>query len=113
MKILLLEESRGFRDTLHDALQKAGHEPALCHDSGAFIEAALSVGYDCAVIDVRSWFRGEALYSYMNILEKMDPIPMLFHHTPEGFKTLDGREPVAEDIVLEGSCSVDDIVQAL
>jgi DNA-binding NtrC family response regulator len=111
MKILLLEESRGFRDQLKKALEKKGHEVSLCSDSGTFIDTLEENDYDKMVIDVRSWFRGEVMYKYFNILEKMKAVPMLFHHTPEGFKSLDGRDPVSEDEVLEGPCSIDDIVR--
>ncbi|MGM0442564.1 MAG: hypothetical protein ACQEQV_00065 [Fibrobacterota bacterium] len=112
MKLLLLEEERHFRDNLKKALEKAGHEVILCRDSGTFMDA-LKDSFDRIVIDVRSWFRGEAMYSYFGTVTELRNVAILFHNTPEGFKSLDGREPAAEDVVIEGSSSVEQIAAAV
>ena len=101
MKVVLLEENRLRRDDLHDAIAQKGNTVLLCPDSSSFMEAVYAGDAECYVIDVRSWFRGESIFSYYSVEKRMKSVPALFYNSPEGFSTVEGREPHPQDIVLE------------
>lgn len=113
MKVVLLEENRYRRENLKEAIAGKGNEVILCHDSGSFIEATDLNDIDMYVIDVRSWFYGEAIYKYYNIAPKLNGIPVLFFNSPEGFSTVEGRDAQPNDIILEKENNVSVIADRL
>ena len=113
MKIVVLYEHKRYRIELEEALTKAGHTVTTCSNSNDFIEIAENLTADRLIIDVKSWFRGTAIYNYFDIAKNLAPVPALFFDAPEGFSSIEGRPAQAADIVLEKDRSIDAIVAAL
>jgi len=93
MKFVLLYEDKKNRLAVEKQFSSAGHEVISCENSNDFLEAINNGGFDRMIIDVRSWFRGLAIYRYFGIAKSMINIPVLFINTPEGFTVLDNVRP--------------------
>ncbi len=113
MKVVLLEENRIRRNELKEAIASKGHDVTLCSDCNSFIAALEDADIDMFVIDVRSWFAGESIYSYYTIAPKLNGIPALFFNSPEGFSTVEGRDAQPNDIILEKENNVSVIADRL
>ncbi len=111
MKVVLLEENRLRRVELQKALEKTGNKVTLASDSDSFIQAASAQDAELYVIDVRSWYRGESIYSYFDIASKMNGVAALFYNSPEGFVALEGRDALPTDVVLEKENAIPLIAQ--
>ena len=113
MKIVVLYEHKKYRVELEEALTKAGHDVTTCSNSNDFIATTEKLSADRLIIDVKSWFRGTAIYNYFDIAQNLSAAPALFFDAPEGFSSIEGRPSQATDIVLEKERSIDAIVAAL
>lgn len=113
MKLVVLYEHKRYRAELEEALTSAGHTVTLCKNSSDFLEVAENLKADRLIIDVKSWYRGAAIYNYFTIGEQLNALPALFFDAPEGFSSIEDRAAQAGDIVLEKERSVDAILAAL
>lgn len=113
MKVVVLYENKRNRIELVDALTAAGNTVVACTSSSDFLEAAESTDIDRLIIDVKSWFRGTAIYQYFDITAKLEATPAIFFDAPEGFSSIEGRATLPSDIILEKERSIDVILNAL
>lgn len=93
MKFVLLYEDKKNRIAVEKQFVGAGHEVTVCESSNDFFIAVEKGGFDKLIIDVKSWFRGLAVYRYFGLARKIADIPVLFINTPEGFTVLDNIRP--------------------
>ena len=112
MKIVVLYENKKNRSELAEELTKLGHTVETCTSSSDFLEAADAGSIDHLVVDVKSWFRGTAMYNYFDIASKLTETPVVFFDAPEGFAGIDNRPALATDIIIQDR-SIDAIVAAL
>jgi len=93
MKFALLYEDKKNRIAVEKQFVDAGHKVLVCESSNDFFIAVEQGGFDRLIIDVKSWFRGLAVYRYFGIAKKIANIPVIFINTPEGFTVLDNIRP--------------------
>ncbi|MDR0304666.1 MAG: hypothetical protein LBH98_07885 [Chitinispirillales bacterium] len=93
MKFVLLYEDKKNRIAVEKQFVSAGHEVIVCESSNDFFTAIEKGGFDRIIVDVKSWFRGLAVYRYFGIAKKIINIPILFINSPEGFTILDNIRP--------------------
>ena len=93
MKFVLLYEDKKNRILVEKQFIDAGHEVITCESSNDFFQAVEKGGFDRIIIDVKSWFRGLAVYRYFGIAKKIADVPILFINSPEGFTILDNIRP--------------------
>ena len=72
MKLVVLYEHKRNRIELEDALKAAGHDVTLCKNSSDFLEIVENLKADRMIIDVKSWYRGAAIYNYFSIGEQLN-----------------------------------------
>jgi DNA-binding response OmpR family regulator len=93
MKFVLLYEDKKNRMAVEKQFTDAGHQVISCENSNDFFQAVETGGYDRMIVDVKSWFRGLAVYRYFGIAKKIINIPIMFINSPEGFTVLDNIRP--------------------
>jgi DNA-binding response OmpR family regulator len=93
MKFVLLYEDKKNCGAVEKQFIDAGHEVISCQNSNDFFQTVENGGFDRMIIDVKSWFRGLAVYRYFAIAKKMINTPILFINAPEGFTVLDNIRP--------------------
>lgn len=113
MNVVVLYETKNKRDDLKVAIEKKGHEVTLATNTSDFFEAIYEGVADTYVIDVRAWYRGSAIYNYFEVPAKLSDTPVVFLNTPEGFTSVDGREPIPGDITLEKDASFEEIAAVI
>ncbi len=113
MNVVVLYETKRNRDDLKASIERKGHEVTLAATSGDFFEAVYEQIADTFVIDVRAWYRGSSIYEYFEIPTKLSDTPVVFLNIPEGFTTIEGRDPFPGDILLEKDASFDEIAAVI
>ncbi|MCL1946227.1 MAG: hypothetical protein FWF51_03615 [Chitinivibrionia bacterium] len=93
MKFVLLYEDKKNRAAVEKQFKDAGHEVITCEGTNDFFQAVEKGGFDRIIIDVKSWFRGLAVYRYFGIAKKIADVPILFINSPDGFTVLDNIRP--------------------
>ncbi len=113
MKIVLLYEDKLNREKLTKQIETAGHDITLCTTSGNFMEAVYENSADLYIIDVKSWFRGSSIYNYYNVPVKLSGVRSIFFNTPEGFTSVEGRESMDVDSIIENDGALEKIIAAV
>lgn len=111
MKFVLLYEDKKNRIVVEKQFVSAGHEVISCENSNDFLTAVNNGGFDRMIVDVKSWFRGLAIYRYFGLAKLIVNIPILFINTPEGFTVLDNVRPQnPQDVCVSIEEGRDDLV---
>jgi DNA-binding NtrC family response regulator len=113
MNIVLLNEDKRVREEMTKQLTAGGHKTTLASSSDGFIAAVTEGNIDAFVIDLKSWYRGSAIYTYFDIPQKMDGIKAIFYNTPEGFSSIEGREATPSDVIIEQDTTAEQILASL
>ena len=113
MKVVVLYEAKKNRDDITSAIEAKGHDVELVVNSNDFFEAVYAGNADKYIIDVRSWYRGSAIYNYFDIPQKISSTPIVFINIPDGFSAIDGRDALSNDVTLEKDASFENIADAL
>ncbi|MBN2188361.1 MAG: response regulator [Chitinispirillaceae bacterium] len=100
MKLLILDDKRGRRKELSDALQTKRSDVKMIHGSNEFIEAVEKGTYDLLLMDMKAWYRGRPIYERFGIAKKLANTPVLFYDAPPTFTALEGRSRHAKDRIL-------------
>ncbi len=113
MNVTVLYEKKRTRDELKVAIEKKGHDVTLAVSSDDFFKAIDETVADTFVIDVRSWYRGSAIYNYFNVPAKLNDTPIVFLNIPDGFTSIEGRDSFPGDVTLEKDASFDEIAAVI
>lgn len=113
MKVVLLKEDKRTRDDYSKSIENAGHDVSLIANSSDFIEAVYANDADTYIVDMKAWFRGSAVYNYFDIPQKMNSVRTIFFNAPEGFKSIEKRESLPSDVVIEKDNNVELVISAL
>ncbi len=67
MNIVLLNEDKRIREKMTADLNAGGHKTTLASSSDSFIAAVSEGDINVFVIDLKTWYRGSAIYNYFDI----------------------------------------------
>jgi DNA-binding NtrC family response regulator len=113
MKILLLDDTKPRRNQLVDALQKKRYEVTSCYGTNDFVNAVEKHKADMILLDMESWYRGRAIYDYLNLAKRLENLPILFYNAHMNFSILNNRPRHAKDRILFKPSEVDAILGSL
>ena len=113
MKIVVLYETKKDRENLKSVIEAKGHDVELVYNSNDFFEKVYNNDAERYVIDVRSWFRGSAIYNYFDIPSKIAATPITFINTPEGFSAIEGRDALPQDTFINKVTDFAEIAETL
>lgn len=113
MKIIVLDDSRSRRKQVAEMLQKKRHEVTSCYASNEFIAALDKNSSEMVMLDLESWNRGGAIYTYFKIPQKLENLPILFYNAPSNFSILKDRPRHPRDRILFKPTDVETIANNL
>ncbi len=111
MKIVVLDESNIRKSQINDLLQDKGHEVTTCSATGEFMELLEMSEPDKILMDVEAWQHGSAVYSYYNVIKRIENIPITFYNAPENFSNITNRTQIENDKILNSPIDIDIIIQ--
>jgi DNA-binding NtrC family response regulator len=113
MKIILMDEIKSRKTQIVNALEKAKHKVSACSASNEFIIAVEEQSSQCVCMDFETWHHGRSVYSYINLLKKMESMPLIIYNTPVNYSTLNNRAKQEKDLMLAKPTEPDAILDAV
>jgi len=83
MTYLVLEDKGKKEEIVREAFSAKGLDVIFCSSSDDFMNAVTALTFDAAVINVKAWGRGKAIYDYFGAGQKMDGKPVIFYNARE------------------------------
>ncbi len=113
MNVLVVDELNTRRDKLMHAVEEKKHKAIACSLSNEFIDAIQEGKADKILLDCNTWREGRSIYGYLRFAGKLEKTPILFYNAPEGFTTLNDREPLEQDRVFPATMDVENLINSV
>jgi DNA-binding NtrC family response regulator len=110
MKILLLDDTRKRRNQLVEVLQKKKYDVIACYSSNSFMQSIEKQKINLILLNLDSWQKGAAMYTYFGIAKRLENLPILFYNASMDFSILHDRPRHGKDRILFKPTEVDAIV---
>jgi len=83
MKYLVLEDKGKKEKSVREAFSNKKLDVIFCSTSNDFMNAVTASKFDTAIINVKTWGRGKAIYDYFGAGQKLDGKPVIFYNGHE------------------------------
>jgi DNA-binding NtrC family response regulator len=113
MKIVLLDDFKSRNVQVTDALEKSKHKVVSCSGSNDFIAAVEEQSMQVICMDFDSWHHGRSIYSYMNLLKKMESVPVILYNTPPKIAAIGNRTKHEKDVAIVKPAEIKAIMEAV
>jgi len=114
MKYLVLEDKGKKKQIVSEACAKKNLNVIFCSTSSEFMTAVTASKYDTAVINVKAWGRGRAIYDYFGVGKKMDGKPVIFYNAREHLiPVIKYRNQNENDVVHNEPTDIETVMETL
>jgi len=100
MKIFIVDDFKKRADSLSVMLQAKKHTITCCTSSNSFMDEMQKAKPDRIIMDIESWKKGRAIYSYLSFDRQLDDIPVTFYNSADENAAIANRQSNPADVVI-------------